>query len=806
MKPGFIIFACCFLLGVSTQAQGILLGTVVSENQPVAGALIKVSGNKTVYTSDSTGKFEISLSEGNYILVITHINREPKRVKVDMRNENQSLRIDMDPQYYQLSDVVIEDENAFSSTNLLSVSDMGIYAAKKSEVIQVSNVVMNTTANNSRQLYARVPGLNIWESDGAGLQLGIGARGLSPDRTSNFNTRQNGYDISADALGYPESYYTPPAEAIEKIEIVRGAAGLQFGTQFGGLLNFKLKKGPSNTPFEWTGKAGYGLYNLFSLFNSFGGETKHLNYYAYYQYKRGDGWRPNSDFNLHNAYTRLRFAVTEKFAITLEYTFMHYLAHQPGGLTDAQFQQNPRQSNRARNWFRIGWNLPAITFDIKLGKNTELNLRNFALIANRDAVGILEKINVADLGGNRMLMTDDYLNFGNETRILHRYKLGKSRSAFVAGIRLYRGSTHRLQGDGSSGSGPDFAFVHPDSVENSDYRFVANNVAAFAENVFVIHPKFSITPGFRIEWIQTTANGYYIQTVKDGAGNIISSVKTNEVLNRSRPVFLAGLGLSYKPSESLELYANFSQNYRAITYNDLRVVNPNFKVDSALQDEKGFNADIGFRGTIQDVMYFDASGFMLYYANRIGLVLKSDEPPLFTPYRLRTNVADSWNMGVEAYVEADLLRIGSGISTKYSLSVFFNGSYINARYYNSSDASINGRLVELVPQFNGKAGITFRWKTLSFAWQTGYTTQQYADATNAAYVANAVSGIIPAYWVMDFSSRYTYKWLTAEAGVNNFTNNLYFTRRATGYPGPGIIPSDGITFYLALQVKLAARK
>jgi hypothetical protein len=34
----------------------------------------------------------------------------------------------------------------------------------------------------------------------------------------------------------------------------------------------------------------------------------------------------------------------------------------------------------------------------------------------------------------------------------------------------------------------------------------------------------------------------------------------------------------------------------------------------------------------------------------------------------------------------------------------------------------------------------------------------------------------------------------------NFTNNSYFKRRATGYPGPGIIPSDTRTFYTTTRV------
>ena len=80
----------------------------------------------------------------------------------------------------------------------------------------------------SRQIYSQVAGLNIFQNDDAGLPLNIGGRGLDPNRTSNFNTRQNGYDISADVLGYPESYYTPPSEGLGNIQIVRGAASLSY--------------------------------------------------------------------------------------------------------------------------------------------------------------------------------------------------------------------------------------------------------------------------------------------------------------------------------------------------------------------------------------------------------------------------------------------------------------------------------------------------------------------------------------------------------------------------------------------------
>src|SRR6202008_5202190 len=131
--------------------------------------------------------------------------------------------------------IVAGRRNENISGKLQDVTGTAIYAGKKTELINLQYINANLATNNTRQIYARIPGLNIWEYDHGGLQLGIGGRGLSPNRSSNFNIRQNGYDISADALGYPESYYTPPTEAIDRIEILRGAAGLQFGTQFGGM-------------------------------------------------------------------------------------------------------------------------------------------------------------------------------------------------------------------------------------------------------------------------------------------------------------------------------------------------------------------------------------------------------------------------------------------------------------------------------------------------------------------------------------------------------------------------------------------
>jgi Fe(3+) dicitrate transport protein len=38
-----------------------------------------------------------------------------------------------------------------------------------------------------------------------------------------------------------------------------------------------------------------------------------------------------------------------------------------------------------------------------------------------------------------------------------------------------------------------------------------------------------------------------------------------------------------------------------------------------------------------------------------------------------------------------------------------------------------------------------------------------------------------------------------KAGINNVFNEQYATRRASGYPGPGILPGEAQTFYLSIM-------
>lgn len=703
------------------------------------------------------------------------------------------------------AEVAVELEAQFGIAYIERFREFTLYEAKKHEVIMLPNLTANTATNNPRQIFGGITGLNIWESDGAGLQLGIGGRGLNPNRTSNFNTRQNGYDISADALGYPESYYTPPAEVLERIEVIRGAASLQYGTQFGGMINFVFREAEKQKPFSYTGRHTYGSWNFMNSFNLFSGTLADgkFSYFAYYQRKQGDGWRPNSEFSLNSGFVRLGYTPNKRNEFKLELTRMHYLAQQPGGLTDAQFELDPLISNRSRNWFDVDWTLLAFDYTHRFSSTSRFNVKAFALDASRKAVGNLERINVLDFNGNRTLIEGNFNNLGAEVRYLKEFDWLNLNHALITGVRLYRGQTQALQGDADDGEGPSFAFLNPDRLEGSAYDFPNLNYAWFLENVISLTERWSITPGLRFEHIETRAQGYYRQRVFDFAGNVIADQTIDETLERNRSFLIAGLGSQYKINDRVSLYANASQNYRAINFSDLRIANPNFRIDPELSDERGYTADLGFRGRIDQKLRFEMTAFYLYYNNRIGQILQADVPPLYIDYRFRTNVSASRTLGLEAYAAFNLKRWLLPTRDKWRLTAFVNGAYINARYVNSRNNGIDGNKVEMVPDLIVRSGLTAGYDKFTASFQINYTSEHFSDASNAVRTATAVEGLIPAYTVSDVSVKYQFSdRVQFEGSCNNLFNAMYFTRRAEGYPGPGLLPADGRSFFITLQVQL----
>ena len=811
------------LLCTCVRAQNTLRLTVTDQAGNAALPAVEIFAAETarLYKTDRGGVAIIPAGDGEKRLTLTLLatgfSSQTAVFELDGETEAtvalSALELDL-----AAVTIIAEKEKRFALTRLRAVEGTAIYAGKKTEVVLLDALTANLAGNQARQIYAQVSGLNIYESDDAGLQLSIGGRGLDPNRTASFNTRQNGYDISADVLGYPESYYTPPAEALAEVQVIRGAASLQYGTQFGGLVNFIFREPNARRKIELISRQTVGSNGLFTSFNSLSGTVGKLGYYGFFNYKRGDGFRPNSGFDSRNAYLHLDYELTENSKLTFEYTYLDYLAQQAGGLTDAQFYTDAFQSNRTRNWFGVDWQLFNLRWDHKLSDRTNASVSLFGLDAARRAVGFRTNrvSQVDDPDAPRDLIVGNFSNWGAEGRLLHRYKLGERSAVALIGAKYYRADNSALQGPGTNGEDADFTLAtdrFPAFPNQSAFTFPNRNVALFGEHILYLNDKLSITPGARYEYIKTESSGLYRRIDFDLAGNPIRDGEFSDDRTFTRNKLLLGVGLSYQPSGRLDFFANISQNYRSVTFNDIRTVNPSFQVDPDITDESGYTADAGGRGVVGRLSY-TANVFGLRYNGRLGEVLT---PEVRTNangqttetgriIRRRGNIGSAFIYGLESLLEFNALSGKTEGGWPYTLSAFANTSLTRSRYTDSEIAGVEGNEVEFIPALNLKTGLRFGYGNLLGSLQYSYLSRQFTDASNAAQdVRDNQSGIvggIPAYGVMDLSLSYRWRKFILESGIGNLLNETYFTRRATGYPGPGIIPSAPRTFYLTVGVTL----
>ena len=701
--------------------------------------------------------------------------------------------------YKNLPDITIVGKNSNSDIQQMpEIVGTSIYAGKKSALIIIDNVQGNVVNNNMRQVLAKTPGIHIWESDPSGIQIGIAARGLSPNRSWEFNIRQNGYDIAADPFGYPEAYYNPQLQSVQRIEIVRGHGSLQYGPQFGGMVNYILKNGSEiNKPVEFEVHHTIGSNAMQNSYNAIGGKTKKINYYAFYNYRNGNGWRQNSRFFSNSGFITFTYSLTQKLSLTTELMLSHIRSQQAGGLTDAQFKSDAKQSVRNRNWFDITWCTPAVIINYNMGSNKRWITKLFATIGDRNSVGFTPSITISDslntttgAFNNRNLLVDQYRNIGVESRWISDYKIGKIENTVSVGIRLYQGSTHR-KGNGIGTNGADYDMTLIGNYQQ-DINFKSKNAAFFCENLIRFTKKLSVIPGIRFETLEGAAAG------RSGIASNGDYIMLQQI-NRKRKFVLAGIGMEYQFLKGTALYSNLSQAYRPIQFANLQAPPTTDVIDPNLSDSKGYNFDLGYRGKIKDFLQFDFSIYHLKYNNRIGTITPSG-----ANYRLVTNVGNTNSKGIESFFEFNATKAFKK-NAYFDLVIFNSYSYNKATYSNDYKLTLTkGNLVENAPQHILRSGISFGYKYFLFTSQFNYVSESFSDANNTiTATANGQSGLIPSYTIFDATLQIKLpNRIIIKSGINNLFNEKYFTRRAGGYPGPGVLPADGRTAFLSFGIKM----
>ena len=706
----------------------------------------------------------------------------------------------------RLDEVVVqaeaESEARIQEPFLPDLQGTRILAGKKQSVIDLDAFPV-VTNNNYRQALSKTPGLLL--SEETSPLVSIGYRGLDPHRVQFTQVLKDGIPIHADQFGYPEAYYTPPLDTVDRIEFFRGGASLLYGPQPGGALNYVTHRPRTDHPLAFGTSNTYGSDNLFSSFTYADGTSGRIGYYGYYNHRQGDGFRDaNSEFRLDAFHVKLVLdgETDSRWILTLEgYDEEH---GEPGGLTLANgpgavnYNRNRNASSRLYDQFELERYSASLAWERDFSEATRLTLTGWGTYYSRYSArqgGGGFGIRPSGPGASTAsIELQEFYTLGLDARVRHDYAWLEGDHTLSAGFQLYHTDSPREDRKGSSGKARGGTLVK-DTDRSVFYAPI------FIENRFHWGP-LSVTPGLRLEniWQSVKENR---NADKRAAGVPLGDEDDSDFV----PLF--GLGVALEVARNQTLYTNVSQSYRPKIYTQAVPNGATTLVPDDLEEASAWQYEIGYRGTPAPWVSWEVSGFLLDFDNQIGSVAV---PGGFSTV---ANVGRARHLGLEAAAEIDLIGwldarnpapapltgkdgkqtaapARTTLADRFgSLSLHGNVMLLDAEFVSGP---LDGNTPRYAPDYLVRAGVVYRWQDrFKLALLSTFVASSYADDGNSR------ERLVPSYQVWDLTAeaKLYRDTVSLQAGINNLFDEDYWAR----VRDDGIDPAYGRNYYVGLSFK-----
>ena len=386
-----------------------------------------------------------------------------------------------------------ESDHFVQGPFLPDVQGVKINVGKKTTILDFDGLP-RITGNNYRQALTEVPGLIL--SEETSPLLSIGYRGLEPHRAQFTQVLKDGIPIHADQFGYPEAYYAPPLDTVDRIEFIRGGAALAYGPQPGGALNYVTHRPRTDTRLGGSTLHTLGSDGYYSTFSYLDGTTGPLGYYGYYNHRESDGIRSaNSDYELDAFTGRLVLGAdtSSRWILTAEaYEEEH---GEPGGLTFAtgagtvNYETQRETPSRLDDRFNLDRKAFALAWERDFARGTfvgRLWAIDYTRASRRQGGGGFGTLPTGTAAGTNTIERQQFDQLGAEARVRFDWG-GNGRHVLTAGGQIYRSDSPRTDSRGNT----------PDAVTGSVRIQSQRDVLytpVFVENLFRFGA-LGLTPG-----------------------------------------------------------------------------------------------------------------------------------------------------------------------------------------------------------------------------------------------------------------------------------------------------------------------
>lgn len=625
-----------------------------------------------------------------------------------------------------------------------------IFSGKKNTVTDLKQIPTLQT-NNYRQATSQTPGLLISEIPNEALAA-ITYRGLGdPHESYNVLLLQDGIPVAADMYGYPAHYFSPALPMMDQVQFIRGGAGLLYGPQPGGVLNYMSN--PLTKGQKTSGRVGltYGSYNLLTTNNAVYGSSGDHAYGIEYYRRQGDGpQRINSNFEAD--YVQIRDHIF-KGKNTYKISFNGYnsdhgesggFAKNPGVNTNV-FGDDLGKASKRHDRLKVSRAQLALGVEHRIDDSSQLEASIWANAYNRYS----KRQNGGGFGTfatgtTNQIVTQKYYGYNGQVRYLKDYNAFNNEHTFSAGFLTYNLLSPITVENGARADANSGTMTSRSERETNTNSFFAENRFSFG--------KLMVTPGVRVENIK--------QAIEEKKG-------TQREKERTENVPLFGLGLSYHLTDESQLYANASEAYKPLTWSETIPSATNETVAGDIEEAKTLSTEIGYRGQT-NLLNWDVSAFQIRYENRVGKV-----------GTVIQNVGAGTHRGLDVATELKLSNIFKNLKSTGDFNLYANTEILDAKFTRGPQKD---KTPQYAPKTISRAGVIFsKEEKLKVALMGVFVGSHFGDD------GNTTNFEVPSYTVFDLTADYALseQWLIS-AGVNNLLDKEYYSR----------VRSDGIIWAL----------
>lgn len=597
-------------------------------------------------------------------------------------------------------------------------------------------------ADNVRDALKGVPGVFTPTLKGTGSAesgLSIGVRGLPARLSPRTYVLVDGQPLSYAPYGQPQLSFAPLSLAhVARIDVMRNGGAVRYGPNNpGGTINFETHSIPQS--FEGNLSASTSIWGSGRQQGNAGpnkvnlrlGDTldSGLGLMLMYAGNRGSSYRAHSDYNIDDLMLKYHYDLSEDWA--LNGRLQHYNADGeiPGGLTQAQFDEDPYQSTRPFDQASGRRNGGMVTLRWTPDTQQEFELTGSYNETFRQFV--LARSTTDTLPLRLRTYPRNYRQYSLEPRYSRAWGNSDLSGEWSVGYRYSNETAHeqRYQASGVNlGDNPPLGSLQ----ENAHSTVEAH--AVYADNRFE-WGNWTLTPGVRYEYVEESRRD-------DVKGIADAQVDFRE--------WLPSLNALYRLSGDTNLYASWNTTFAPIQFRQLQDV-------TTLEPEKAQNFDLGVR-TRQGALQLEAGLFYIDFDDMI---------------EYDSAQANYFNTGRATYKGVEL-------SARYGLAVpgaslFLSYTWLDAEYEEGLNA---GNQVAFTSEHMISTGLDYESGPHQWRLTVQGQSDQFADDANTeAPTADGKKGRVPGSVTADIS--YGYQAgpdLRLSAGIHNLLDREAYSR------------------------------